>query len=323
MKKIKSIDDNISRLVIILVAFLVIAAATKGSSFMKLSIFQTMGRQLPEIGLMSIGCGICMISGGIDLSCVYVANLCGIVAGLIMQREGVPIIVALVVSLMVGTLCGIFNGFLISYVKIPAMLATLGSYQLYQGISIVVSGGSTVSGAPEAYTKFGMMTVVNIPVPFILFLIIIIFVSFLMAKTRFGTRVYLVGTNAKCAIFAGIRNNSIIIRTYMLSGILAACAGLLSLARINSAKADFGTSYTMQSILIAVLGGINPNGGFGAIPGIAIATVILQILSSYLNTFPDVSNYWRDCIWGVVLICVLIINFTIDRRRTAKLAKMS
>lgn len=131
------------------------------------------------------------------------------------------------------------------------------------------------------------------------------------------------GTNAKCAMFAGIKNKEIIIRTYMLSGLISGCAGLLSLARINSAKADFGTSYTMQCILIAVLGGINPNGGFGSIPGVAIAVLILQMLSSYLNTFPDVSNYYRDSIWGLALIGVLIINFMIEKRKTAKLAKMN
>ena len=107
----------------------------------------------------------------------------------------------------------------------------------------------------------------------------------------------------------------------MLSGIVSAVAGLLSLARINSAKADFGSSYTMQTIRISVLGGINPDGGFGSIPGVAIAVLILQMLSSYLNMFPSISNYYRDLIWGVALIAVLIMNFTIEKRRMAKLSQ--
>ena len=202
------------------------------------------------------------------------------------------------------------------------MLATLGSYQLFQGISVVISNGSTVSGAPEKYTDFGMKTIAGIPAAFLVFVLIIIVMSVVMGKTKFGARVFLVGTNAKCATFAGIKNKSIIIKTYMISGIVSGCAGLLSLARINSAKADFGTSYTMQCILISVLGGVNPNGGFGTIPGIAIAVLILQVLSSYLNTFPDVSNYYRDCIWGIALIGVLILNYVINKRKSDKLAKM-
>lgn len=323
MKKLKNIDDNVARLLLLLVAFLVIAGVTKGGSFMKLSIFQTMGRQLAEYGLMAVGCGICMISGGIDLSCVYVANLCGIVAGLMMQKGGMPIPMVILISILVGMLCGAFNGFLVSYLKIPAMLATLGSYQLFQGISVVISGGSSVSGIPEAYTSFGTTTVAGIPVAFLVFLLIVAIMSFIMSRTKYGTKVYLVGTNARCSMFAGIKNKTVIIKTYMLSGLIAGCAGLLSLARINSAKADFGTSYTMQCILIAVLGGVNPNGGFGSVTGIAVAVLVLQVLSSYLNTFPDISNYYRDFIWGAALIGVLIINFTINKRKTAKLAKMT
>ena len=311
MKKKLKIDDNIFRLIIILVVFLLIAGITKGNSFLKVSIFQTMGRQMAEYGLMAVGCGICMISGGIDLSCVYVANLCGISAALLMQKNENAILPAILLAIVIGAACGAFNGFLISYLRIPPMLATLGSYQLFQGISVVISNGSTVSGAPEKYTDFGMKTIAGIPAAFLVFVLIIIIMSVVMGKTKFGARV-----------FAGIKNKSIIIKTYMISGIVSGCAGLLSLARINSAKADFGTSYTMQCILIAVLGGVNPNGGFGTIPGIAIAVLILQVLSSYLNTFPDVSNYYRDCIWGIALIGVLILNHVINKKKSDKLAKM-
>jgi len=157
--------------------------------------------------------------------------------------------------------------------------------------------------------------------PFIVFILMIVVISFIMGKTKFGKRVHLVGTNEKASKFAGINNVSVLIRAYMLSGIVSAVAGLLSLSRINSAKADFGSSYTMQTILISVLGGINPDGGFGSIPGVAIAVLILQMLSSYLNMFPSISNYYRDLIWGVALIAVLIMNFTIEKRRMAKLSQ--
>ncbi len=96
-----------------------------------------------------------------------------------------------------------------------------------------------------------------------------------MGQTKFGMRVYLVGTSDKAARFAGIHVNATIIKCYMMSGLLAGIAGLISLSRLNSAKADFGTSYTMQTILVAVLGGINPNGGAGKMSGIAFAVIIL------------------------------------------------
>lgn len=321
MKKAKKIDGNILRLLAIFVIIIAVSGITKGTSFLNVGNLQSMAKTLTEYGLMAVGCGITMISGGIDLSTVYIANLCGIVAGLTMNESGSSIVVAIIVALIVGAACGIFNGFLVSVLKIPAMLATLGTYQLYMGIAIVASKGSTVSGVPTVYSSFAYMTVAGIPMPFIVFILMIVVISFIMGKTKFGKRVHLVGTNEKASKFAGINNVSVLIRAYMLSGIVSAVAGLLSLSRINSAKADFGSSYTMQTILISVLGGINPDGGFGSIPGVAIAVLILQMLSSYLNMFPNISNYYRDLIWGVALIAVLIMNFTIEKRRMAKLSQ--
>lgn len=320
MKKAKKIDGNILRLLAIFVIIIAVSGITKGTSFLNVGNLQSMAKTLTEYGLMAVGCGITMISGGIDLSTVYIANLCGILAGLTMNESSSSIVLAIIVALVVGALCGIFNGFLVSVLKIPAMLATLGTYQLYMGIAVVASKGSTVSGV-TSFSSFAYMTVAGIPMPFIVFVLMIVVISFIMGKTKFGKRVHLVGTNEKASKFAGINNVSVLIRAYMLSGIVSAVAGLLSLSRINSAKADFGSSYTMQTILISVLGGINPDGGFGSIPGVAIAVLILQMLSSYLNMFPSISNYYRDLIWGVALIAVLIMNFTIEKRRMAKLSQ--
>ena len=320
MKKAKKIDGNILRLLAIFVIILAVSGITKGTSFLNVGNLQSMAKTLTEYGLMAVGCGITMISGGIDLSTVYIANLCGILAGLTMNESSSSIVLAIIVALVVGALCGIFNVFLVSVLKIPAMLATLGTYQLYMGIAVVASKGSTVSGV-TSFSSFAYMTVAGIPMPFIVFVLMIVVISFIMGKTKFGKRVHLVGTNEKASKFAGINNVSVLIRAYMLSGIVSAVAGLLSLSRINSAKADFGSSYTMQTILISVLGGINPDGGFGSIPGVAIAVLILQMLSSYLNMFPSISNYYRDLIWGVALIAVLIMNFTIEKRRMAKLSQ--
>ena len=321
MKKLKKIDGNNLRLLAIFVVITAVAGLTKGTKFINTGNLQSMAKSLTEYGLMSVGVGIAMISGGIDLSTVYVANLCGILAGMTMKSTGGGIIAAVAVALVVGILCGAFNGFLVSVLKIPAMLATLGTYQLYMGIAIVCSKGSTVSGIPREFSSFSQMMILGIPLPFIIFILMIIIIAFIMSKTKFGKRVYLVGTNEKAAKFAGINTKSVLIRAYILSGLVSAVAGLLSLSRISSAKADFGSSYTMQTILIAVLGGVNPNGGFGSIPGIAIAVLILQMLSSYLNMFPSISNFYRDMIWGVALIAVLIMNYVIDKRRMAKLSQ--
>lgn len=317
-KKSMPFDENVRRLFLILIVLLLVTGITKSTAFMNLGNFQSIGKQLTEYGLMSLGMGICMISGGIDLSTVYVANLSGICAGLIFQSHtSGSVLLGCVVALAVGVLCGIFNGVLISYFHIPPMLATLGSYELFMGISVVLSGGSTVSTNGEI-ELLSSLAIINIPLPFIIFIISTAILAVIMGKTKFGSRAYLVGTSEKAARFAGIHVKATIIKCYLISGVLSGIAGLISLSRLDSAKADFGISYTMQTILVAVLGGINPNGGAGKIPGIAFSVIILQILSSYLNQFPAISNYYRDLIWGVALLLVLVFSVEIAKRSARK-----
>ena len=150
--------------------------------------------------------------------------------------------------------------------------------------------------------------------PFIVFILMIIVISFIMGKTKFGKRVHLVGTNEKASKFAGINNVSVLIRAYMLSGIVSAVAGLLSLSRINSAKADFGSSYTMQTILISVLGGINPDGGEGKVGGVLLSIVLLQLVANAFTIMraPDTT---RTLVNGCLLVLALIIDkVTVTRK---------
>lgn len=317
---LSKLDLNVKRLSVVLVLFFLMASATKGDMFLSVNNLQAMAKQMSEYGLMAVGVGICMISGGIDLSTVYIANLCGISAALLMQQN-VPIAVAILVAILVGLACGALNGSLVTFLRVPPMLATLGTYQLFMGISILISGGSSVGGVPQGYVDFSMSYLAGVvPCAFVVFVSCVVLSSLVMSKTRFGTELYLVGTNQKAAKFSGIKVNWVLIRAYMLSGGLSAVAGLLSLSRLSSAKADFGSSYTMQCILIAVLGGVNPNGGNGKVTGIALAVVILQMMSSYLNMFPSVSSYYRDLIWGVALIGILVVNHILDGKHAKKLS---
>ena len=160
-----------------------------------------------------------------------------------------------------------------------------------------------------------------IPVPLIVFAVAAVLIWLLMTKTAFGTKIYMLGTNATAARFSGLNTTSLLVRTYMISGIYASLAGLVMLANYNSAKADYGSTYTLLAVLIVVLGGVNPNGGSGRLIGVVLAILILQILSSGLNMFPTISNFYRPLIWGGVLLAVITANHLSGRRshhRTAE-----
>jgi simple sugar transport system permease protein len=327
---LKKIDGNLIRLLLTLFVIVIVASSVKPDNFPTSANIQSIMKQLVEYGLLSLGVGVAMISGGIDLSTVYIANLSGIVSATFMKAMILPgispaqettyILISVMIAFAVGIGCGFFNGLLIAQFNIPPMLATLGTFQLYMGIGVVVSKGTTISRLPTSFSNIGNMQLFGlIPVAFVIFILVAIVLTWLMSKTKFGIRTYLVGTNPKAAEYAGINRKMILIKVYIISGILSSIAGLISLARINSAKADFGSSYTMTSILIAVLGGINPDGGSGSVSGIAVSVIILQVLSSFLNMFPNISNYYRDLIWGVALIGVLVLNHYLNKKKSRKM----
>lgn len=306
-KKKTKINSDFSRMLIILVVLLIFAGITRGSAFMSVLNFQTIGKQLTEYGLMAIGLAMAMITGGIDLSTVYIANLSGAVAALVMSSiapEGqiAGILIACVIAILIGLLCGALNGFLISVVGVPPMLATLGSYQLFYGITVVLAQGKSITVIAPFKAFASAMVFGVIPLPFVIFVLMAVVFSIIVGKTSFGRRIHLVGVNAKASTFAGINNVKVLTMAYMCSGLLSALAGLISLSRVASVKADFGSSYVMMTILIAVLGGCDPDGGWGAIPGVAVAVIVLQIISAYLNTISWINNYYRQALYGILLL---------------------
>lgn len=323
------IDGSIARLLVALVVIIGFGAIIRPELFLTHQNFESIARQLPVFSLLALGVGICMIAGGIDLSTVYIANLTSISLALFMQQfetttatgELGLTVIAIVLGIVIGILCGVFNGFLVSKMKIPPMLATLGTQQFYLGIGIVISGGSTISGVPGVFAQIDTMVFGLVPLPFIIFIMAAIVLTFVMKRTKLGERIYFVGTNEKSSKFAGIKVNITLIKAYAMSGVLASIAGIISLATLRTANASFGASFIMISILVVVLGGINPNGGFGNILGIALGAIVLQVLSSLLNMFPEISNFYRDLIWGATLIAVLIINVAIDKERYKKAMK--
>ena len=147
-----------------------------------------------------------------------------------------------------------------------------------------------------------------VPIPLVVFLVCALVAGLIVAFTGFGTTILMLGTNDTAARFSGLKVKSLLIRTYVLSGVMAAMAGIVMLANYNSAKADYGASYTLLTVLIVVLGGVNPNGGSGRLGGVLLSILMLQVLSSGLNMFPSISNFYRPLIWGGVLLLVICMN---------------
>lgn len=324
---------SVRLLVIVVVLFLGFSAASE--AFATTRNLQSMAFQASEIGILAIAVALTMLTGGIDLSINSTANLTGILAAMVLTNlagEGAPpeqatlaIILAFIVALIVGPLCGLFNGLLIAYVRIPPILATLGTLSLYEGIGTVITKGAAVFGIPQ-FQFLGNGTVWIFPVPFLIFLAIAALIGILLSSTRYGFELYLLGTNPTASRFSGIDNRALLVRTYMISGLLSAIAGLVILGRTNAARVGFGESYVLLTIMISVLGGINPAGGAGRIFGVVLAVIALQLLSTGLNmvlaTASSGANFFKEAAWGATLLVVLLLDYFSRRgRRRARAEK--
>ena len=332
-------DRHISRLVIMIVAWMIFMAITRFSKFYTVINFTTMASQFPEFGIMALGGMLCMITGGIDLSSVGVANVTSITMGMFMKTQMVEgsisaftMIAAFVMAICIGMVVGAINGVLISKIKIPPILTTLGMNQLVTGVSMVITGGNAVSDLPMNYAesinqkllkvipgKRGVMQGV-LPVQLIFFVVIALIIWFLLARTSFGKKIYMIGTNENVARFSGVKVDRMLIKTYAISGICAAIGGMIMLANYNSARSDYGSVYTLQCILIVVLGGVDPKGGRGKISGVLLAIILLRLLETGLNRFPQISSYYINLIYGAVLLLVMVLNYFVEHPITKRKA---
>lgn len=326
----KEKDNMLFQLFIFMIIVFLLMWIIGGNSFVSVASFKSMSYQFPILGILSLAMMLTMISGGIDLSLVAISNLTSIIAAQFMAKL-IPadassisilfyVIIAIILAVIVGMLCGLFNGLAISIVGIPAILVTLGTSQLFMGLAIVITKGQAVIGLPPQYSDVGYGSILGVPFPLIIFCIMIVFTFFLLNKRKYGIELKLFGSNPKASEFSGINNIKVTLITYCLSGTFGAITGLLIIASTNSAKADFGTSYILQTILVAVLGGVSVKGGFGKVAGIVIAVLILQFLSTGLNAL-KLGNFFKDFVWGFVLLFIMSfkeLSLVVQEKRARK-----
>lgn len=284
------------------------------SKFISVANLQSMAFQLPEFGILSLAMMVVIVSGGINLSLVSVASLSGIMSAFTLaglSASGTPvwltIVAAIAVSIIVALLCGTLNGFVIAIIGVSPILVTLGSMTLFDGISFNFTRGGPVSGFPEAFSWFGNSTVLGMPVPMIFFILVIIATIILLEHTPWGFSLYMTGCNSTATMYSGINVKKVLFFAYLYSAYLGSIAAILMSSRYNSAKVDYGASYTMQSIAAAVLGGTDIAGGSGKVIGTVIAAGILQVVSSGFNLI-GVDRNISDMTFGIILIVVLAFN---------------
>ena len=307
-------DRQLNFLVLANALVIAVAVVFSGDTFLSLYNFQSMSAQVPELALLALGVMLAMGAGngGIDLSGIALANLSGIASYLLMRDwvsvDDQPLTFVWLfagIALLIGLVGGMINGALIAFAGLTPIIATLGTQLFFTGIAVVITNGSAVSlGYIEPLDDFGNTPVLGVPMCFALFVAIAVVLGIVLRYTPFGLKLYLMGSNAKAARYAGIPQRRMLFVTYTVCGVLASIAGVIIAARTSSVKWDYGTSYVLIAILIVVMAGVRPEGGYGRVICVVLSATALQMLSSLFN-FLDISNFFRDCAWGLLLLIFL------------------
>jgi simple sugar transport system permease protein len=323
------VDSQTLRLLVIAVLLFATFSLLLPGEFPTVRNLQSMAVQFPEFGILALAIMITMLTGGIDLSIVGTANLSAIAAAMVLTQLGaggeaaIPlgllIPLAILAALLVGSLCGLFNGFLISRIGITPILATLATGSVYTGLSFVLTGGPAITTTQLAFIGNG--TILGLPIPVIVFIVLAVAYSIMLNRSAFGFNVYMLGTNPVAALFSGINSHRVLVRTYWVAGLTAGIAGIIFLTRTNSAKPDYGASFILLTVLIAILGGVRYTGGFGTVSGVVLAVLSIQFLSTGLNMlmlewFPSsAAIFFRQFAWGALLLLVMVLNYYAEQRR--------
>jgi ribose/xylose/arabinose/galactoside ABC-type transport system permease subunit len=281
---------------------------------------QSMAFQLPELGILSLAMMVALLAGGLNLSIIATANLCALTMAWVLTKHTPDAqgfmwvgwqVIAVLAGFAVGAVVGLINGFVIAYLGVSPILATLGTMTMCKGLSIGLTRGNVISGFPDPIVFLGNGTLMGVPVALFIFLALCGPMAVLLNKSPFGHKIYMLGSNEKATRFSGVDTRRVLLGVYLLSSLLAVVAALVMMARFNSANATYGESYLLVTILAAVLGGVDPFGGFGKVGGLTMALVLLQLISSAFNLL-NFSPFLTVAIWGALIISVSAVGVVLQ-----------
>lgn len=313
-------ERSLLRLAVFAIVVLVIFSVMSKSFFSVIN-FQSMGFQVAEVGLLSLAVMLSMLTGGIDLSIVSIASVAAIVTSQLFKATGaaestdmtpVLTVVFILAGVIAGTATGLLNGLLITRLRVTPILATLGTMQLVNGLMVAWTNGQAIYGMPEIFLAIGTGTIFQVPIAILVLIGAALLTAIFMNRTGMGLRLKLVGANPTAARYSGLNNDRVLVLTYLATALLASLAGIIIASRAASASADYGASYVLLAIVICMLAGVNPNGGYATVTGVVLAAFTLQMVASGLNQI-GWNTFHYQIVQGVVLIAVIGLSALSER----------
>ncbi len=288
--------------------------ATQTDRFLTTANLLNQCRLMAEVGLVALPMTYIIITGGIDLSVGSILGLCAIVLGVSWKNFGLPLELAIVLAVCVGTLAGSLNGLFITRVGVPPLIMTLATLALYRGLAEGISQARSVRGYPEWFYRIGQGEWLGIPTQLWLLAVALIVAAVLLSRTVFGRTLYAIGHNETGARFSALAVDRYKLIIYTLSGFMAGIASVVFVSRVSTTRSDMGTGLELDVIAAVVLGGTSIFGGTGTILGTALGVVLIQLLKNGL-ALTGVKGDATIMVIGIVLIAsILITNFAKSRQ---------
>ena len=296
----------------ILAGALVVLAFTS-EQFLTVDNLLNQGRLACEVGLVALPMTLIIVTGGIDLSVGSIMGLCAIMLGVLWKNLGLPLELAILLTLVIGTAAGMVNGLVITRIGVPPLIATLATLALYRGLAEGISQARSVRGYPDWFFILGQGEVAGVPTQLWLLLAAILVFAVLLARTTFGRTLYAIGNNETAARFSGLAVDRTKLTIYGLSGLMAGLAAWIFVSRVSTTRSDMGTGLELDAIAAVVLGGTSIFGGTGSILGTVLGVVLVQLLKNGL-ALTGVKGDATIVVIGVVLILSILLTNLLQRR---------
>ena len=297
---------------LLLLAGLLTAAACLSPAFLSAPAQAELSTHVWELALLALPMTLIILTAGIDLSVGSTMALSAIVFGLSFAH-GVPVWLCACFALLTGTAAGLLNGVFIAYVRVHPLIVTLATLAAYRGIAEGISLGRPFSGFPAGFTRLGLGTLLGLPIPGVLFLVALLVTAVGLARTPLGLRLSAIGYNETAARYSGLAVTRIKLWLYTASGLTAAAAALLFVARRNTAKADLGTGMELDVITAVVLGGTSIFGGRGRLLGTVLGVLLIHETREFVAW-----QYARDELNLIVIGALLLLSVLADSLLTPR-----
>ena len=302
-----------TRELVLLLAILVVGGAFSVASphfLTPINLIQTLRAAL-ELAIVSGGMTLVIIIGGIDVSVGGILAVSAIVIGKAYQA-GLPAWGVAPLGLLTGTLLGVVNGVLTTKLKVPPIIATLGSMYIFSAIMFLVIGGAWISGLPGTLSPLVNGNVLLVPSAAIVIAVVYSGLWLLLRQLPFGRHVYAIGCSEASAKLAGINVDRVKIATYAILGLLAGLAALLYVARMRNVEINIGTNIALEAIAATILGGTSIRGGVGSLLGTLLGVIFIRMIQNGL-VLVGVSSLWETVIIGSLLVVVLVVDVLQNR----------